>query len=72
MKRALTAAIVGGLLAFSVPQAAMADHEGGAQEATQPEAAEPEAAEPEGSPPKEQPYADRESRGDEEEEFLLF
>ena len=72
MKRALTAAIFGGLLAFSVPQAAIADHEGGGHEAAQPEGAQPEAAEPEGSPPKEQPYADRESQGDEEGDFLLF
>jgi hypothetical protein len=72
MKRALTAAIFGGLLAFSVPQAAFADHEAG-HEAAQPEAAESESAEPEGSPPKEQPYADRESEGgDEEGDFILF
>ena len=66
MKRALTAAIFGGLLVFSVPQAAIADHESGGHEATQPETAEPEQG-----PPGGHPYGDREQHDDEEGTILF-
>lgn len=67
MKRALTAAIFGGLLAVSVPQAAIADHESGGHEATQPEAT----PEPEQNPPPAHPYGDKEHHDDEEGTILF-
>ena len=74
MKRALTALAVGGLLAFAVPQGALAhpvgsetaDHSGG-HEATEPEGTAPEPEQ--GSPDR--PYGDSEQHDDEEGTILF-
>jgi hypothetical protein len=77
MKKALTAALFGGLLVLAGPQAAFADHaadHGSGHEAGQPEASpQPDgAAHPEDSPePERAPAGDRESH-DKEGDFLLF
>jgi hypothetical protein len=68
MKRALTAVAVGGLLAFAVPQGALADHSSEGQEATAPESTP---AEPEQGPPAGHPYGDSEQH-DDDEATLLF
>jgi hypothetical protein len=67
MKRALTAAVVGGLMAFVAPQAAFADHDHG-KEATGPEGTAPE---PDRGPPQGHPYGDREQHDDEEGTILF-
>ena len=71
MKRALTAAIFGGLLAFSAPQAAIADHQSGGHEGGGHESTQPETAEPEQGPPSGHPYGDREQHDDEEGTILF-
>lgn len=80
MKRALTAAVVSGFLVLAVPQAAFADHapdrrgDGRSEQAAgpQPDGQPDGTSRAEGAPPPDQPYADRENQGDDEEEFLLF
>ena len=70
MKRALSAAVVGGLMIFAVPQAAFADHDPGhhgGESAEQPQ----KSPEPDEQAPEDAPRGDRESH-DNDGGFLLF
>ena len=66
MKRALSAAVLSGVLVFAVPQAAFADHDHG-EEATQPEGTSPEPDRAEQG----RPYGDREQHDDDEGSILF-
>jgi len=71
MKRALTAAVIGGLMTFFIPQAAFADHNAdhhGGESAEHTEKSD----EPEQQAPEPERHGDHEHHGDSEGGFLLF
>jgi hypothetical protein len=76
MKRALTAAVLGGLLTILAPQAASAGSVTPSNHCPDPNAescaGQPQEARPEQEPPRGAPPSDRRGRDSDEDETILF